>query len=412
MIERTHNRAEFSPRTRELTAQRAGFRCSFPNCERVTIGPNKHPDKSSNIGIAAHIYGAATSGGGPRGTGGLSKRELQSPQNAIWLCSNHASLIDKHRGEDYPPEKLIRYKELHEARMQHELSGIQTPSGWVDRMKIHSSPLFVDDIEFDFAKLTLIIGGNSIGKTSLCEWLVATTNVQYLERWEKIPIGKKRLSFEVDYNDPEPHTASVSFISDKHPEYKLDGITTNIPNASLKVIFPQYVHFSFDGEQNDLDLISNALNLHPYEVRALCEHIPTNGSGYVKSAWFEENDERCYMFAEVEGSELQPCCFRQLSDSQQDRILMELGIIAAIKFAEKNPTLLILDSGKSSGFWRFDKYWLKHYSDLLGSPMCKFQTVVSMIPERVDRTKSLWDGWKKIKLDGEPPNARIRTGIS
>ena len=80
--------AEFTKTTRELTARRAGFRCSFPSCDRITVGPSAEADKSSCIGIAAHIYAAAA--GGPRGSNGLSKEELKSPANAVWLCEDHA----------------------------------------------------------------------------------------------------------------------------------------------------------------------------------------------------------------------------------------------------------------------------------------------------------------------------------
>ena len=353
MTKRIRNRAEFSQKTRELTAQRAGYKCSFPNCNRVTVGPNKHPDKLS--------------------------------------C----------------------YKALHEARIAHKLTGVPTPFGWVDSMKIHTSSLFVDDIEFYLAKLTLITGGNSVGKTALCQWLASVAHAHYLEGWAKVPIDRKRLFFGVSYHDPEPHTVSVSFLSDGCPEYKLDTTPTTIPTTPLKIIYPQYIpHLNnYREEQDDLNLISGALNLHPYELKALCDDIATNGSDNVKSAWFEENDEGCYLIAEVEGNELSPCRFHDLSDSQRDRVIMELGILAANQFAAMCPTLLILHSGNSSGFWRFDKDRLKLYSDFLGSPTCKFQTVVSMIPERVNSTKSVWSGWKIIELEGEPPSARFRSGI-
>ncbi len=280
-------------------------------------------------------------------------------------------------------------------------------------MKIHTSPLFVDDIEFDLAKLTLITGGNSVGKTALCQWLASVAHAHYLERWAKVPIDRKRLFFEVSYHDPEPHTVSVSFLSGKCPEYKLDTTPTTIPTAPLKIIYPQYIpHLNnYREEQDDLNLISGALNLHPYELKALCDDITTNGSDNVKSAWFEENDEGCYLIAEVEDNELSPCRFQDLSDSQRDRVIMELGILAANQFAAMCPTLLILDSGSSSGFWQFDKDWLKLYSDFLGSPTCKFQTVVSMIPERVNSTRSVWGGWKIIELEGKPPSATFRSGI-
>ena len=382
---------DFSQNTRRLIAQRAGYICSFPGCKQITIGPAKDANKSSNNGVASHIYGAATSGGGPRGTGGLSDEELKSPQNAIWLCGNHASLIDKHGGEEYPPEKLHRYKILHETRIARELAGIHTPFGWVDGLKIYSSPIFGQEIEIEFGKLTLIIGGNSVGKTALCEWIAAVAHAKYLERWKKIKNDLNRLNIEINYHNPEPHQASVSFLSLMFPEYKIDDAPTVIPTVPLRVVFPAEIHFDNKEDPNDLDLLSKALNLHPYEILALCEDIAVNGSDYVKRAWFEENDGSCYMFAEVqEDRPSGPFLFRDFSGSARARILMELGILAANRFAVTNPTVLILDSG----FWRLDTNWLRRYANLFVSPTCKFQTIASIYSAEVDFNDLTWAGWE------------------
>ncbi len=82
------------------------------------------------IGKAAHIHSAAE--GGPRGAGGLSPEERRSTANAIWLCSDHADLVDKNRGTDYPPGLLISYKDMHEARVARELGGVFESLGWVE----------------------------------------------------------------------------------------------------------------------------------------------------------------------------------------------------------------------------------------------------------------------------------------
>jgi hypothetical protein len=52
-------REEFSDDTKRIIAQRAGYRCSFPNCDRVTIGPGKAFDDVILVGEAAHIYSAS-----------------------------------------------------------------------------------------------------------------------------------------------------------------------------------------------------------------------------------------------------------------------------------------------------------------------------------------------------------------
>lgn len=409
MTNKGGQRAEFSPKIRELIAKRAGYRCSFPGCGRTTIGPAKDPHKSSDNGIAAHIYSAATSGKGPRGTGGLSDEELRSSQNAIWLCRNHAGLVDENSGEDYPPEKLHNFKILHETRIERELTGINAPFGWVENLKVHSSPLFSAEIDIEFAKLTVIVGGNSVGKTALCEWIAGHVNPRYLERWSKIiPDDLDGIDAEVRYHDPDPHCSRVSFQSEKYPRYYLDENLTVIPTVPLKVIFPEEIRLPDPEEPNDLVLISRALNLHQYEILSLCEDVGSNGTEYVKEAWFEEEDEDIQFFVKIQSIYLRErAWFRTLSGSERARVLIELGILAAKRFSVMYPTLLLLDSG----FCRLDTNWLKIYAEFLSSPTCQFQTIVFTRSKEIKLEDLSWVGWKVVRLYGEPPNVKIRTGV-
>ncbi len=93
-------------------AERAGLQCSYPNCDRRTLGTGAKNDETSNSGTAAHIYSAAV--GGPRGQGILSEEELKHSDNAIWLCRDHSTLIDNNRGDRFPPQLLLSYKQMHQ----------------------------------------------------------------------------------------------------------------------------------------------------------------------------------------------------------------------------------------------------------------------------------------------------------
>lgn len=83
---------DFKNEIKKLLAHRVGLRCSNPNCRQPTVGPSAAKDKSVNVGVAAHITAASI--GGPRYDGKLSNEERKGPDNGIWLCQNHAKLID------------------------------------------------------------------------------------------------------------------------------------------------------------------------------------------------------------------------------------------------------------------------------------------------------------------------------
>lgn len=85
-------RDDFSAATKEILAKRVGYKCSNPNCRKPTSGPQSDPEKTINIGVAAHI--TAASSDGPRYDPFLSKVERKAVTNGIWLCQSCSKLID------------------------------------------------------------------------------------------------------------------------------------------------------------------------------------------------------------------------------------------------------------------------------------------------------------------------------
>jgi len=103
---------EFSEPIKRAVALRAGHRCSFSGCGQLTVGPSEEsPRAVTNIGVAAHI--CAASPNGKRYVASMTPKERSDINNAIWLCSNHASLIDRD-SVTYTIETLREMKRRHE----------------------------------------------------------------------------------------------------------------------------------------------------------------------------------------------------------------------------------------------------------------------------------------------------------
>jgi len=118
-------RDEFDDKTKEMLARRVGFRCSNPNCRKLTSGPQTDPAKAVNIGVAAHI--TAASQGGPRYNARLSSEERKSIDNGIWLCQNCAKLVDNDE-QRYTTDLLIDWKRLSEQAALLEVENLSPPS--------------------------------------------------------------------------------------------------------------------------------------------------------------------------------------------------------------------------------------------------------------------------------------------
>ena len=86
------SRDDFSEKTRRVVGARAGWQCSI--CKQQTVGPSDESNISvALIGVAAHIAAAAE--GGRRYDASMSPEQRKHADNAIWLCANHATLIDR-----------------------------------------------------------------------------------------------------------------------------------------------------------------------------------------------------------------------------------------------------------------------------------------------------------------------------
>lgn len=122
------NRDDFTKATIEILAKRVGYLCSNPNCRKPTVGANEIGNKSTSIGVAAHI--TAASGGGPRYDDALTSDERRHIDNGIWLCSNCATLIDKDENR-YTVAVLKKWKEDAEEESRKKLNGqlLNQPSG-------------------------------------------------------------------------------------------------------------------------------------------------------------------------------------------------------------------------------------------------------------------------------------------
>ena len=89
------NRDEFNKDVMIALANRAGHRCSFPNCNAFTVGPSDESTTSvSKTGMACHIAAAAGGPGARRYIKDMTSEDRKSIENGIWMCYTHGKLVD------------------------------------------------------------------------------------------------------------------------------------------------------------------------------------------------------------------------------------------------------------------------------------------------------------------------------
>lgn len=114
------SRDDFKESTKRKLAFRAGGRCSKPGCDKICFLPGSEPEDVIKIGVAAHIRAASENG--PRYDPNQSSEERRSIQNGIFLCRDHATLIDEDP-KRFPVEKLKEWKKKHEEQIRGTADG-------------------------------------------------------------------------------------------------------------------------------------------------------------------------------------------------------------------------------------------------------------------------------------------------
>jgi hypothetical protein len=112
------SRDSFPRKVIRALAHRVGHLCSNPSCQASTGGPHHDPEKSINVGVAAHITAASV--GGPRFNPCISTGERGSASNGIWLCQTCAKLIDSDVVR-YPAPLLREWKAIAEQEAERRI---------------------------------------------------------------------------------------------------------------------------------------------------------------------------------------------------------------------------------------------------------------------------------------------------
>jgi hypothetical protein len=229
----------FNERTKENIARRVSYLCSNPTCRKLTGGPHTNPEKSINIGVAAHI--AAASPGGKRFDPNQTPKQRMSAENGIWLCQSCAKLIDN-------DEKKYTVQLLREWKFNAEIYALRTVAEKSPNLSVNKDPLsefstLLDDPD-NWVK---VLGDNYIRHRFTAQFVIKTVEIiennfdepwsrrfpdqhafkHYIEYWQDSTLLQRELFIVADggrYDIPLPKIRSrhVDLDSVENYEYCID----------------------------------------------------------------------------------------------------------------------------------------------------------------------------------------------
>lgn len=375
----TIKRKEFNKRTREVIAGRAGYRCSYPSCNKTLVGPGIKTNEWITVGEFSHIFSAKKNG--PRTSGNLNKEELKKPENGIYLCRNHHKIIDsKSQDNKYTPDLLTRFKNSHEFKISAEIGEYIYPLIWIKNVEF-SGGIFQDKIDLTLGKLTFITGTNGTGKSTITEIIASVFKQKIHSRWQRN--SKFQLKISLDN----------SVMSDFEMEIEKNSLKYKIQEKEYPFVpFDFSVLYIGEGrlyEDDDLKTISSHINKDKSFVENLIMNTSLEEGIFTKKISLQEEDNIKKLY--VQKGDI-VVSFRSLSSSEKSSAILDLIICHAAQKSKFKSVLLIIDW---SDLNNFADSTLKPYLEFLQTSSAHFQTLFVSHKERPNLD---WTGWVIAKL--------------
>lgn len=394
-------RDEFTLTTKRILAERAGQRCSNPDCGRSTAGPSDDVSgESTQLGKAAHI--TAASEGGPRYDPNLSPEKRSSPENGIWLCAECADRMDKRENEvQYPVELLRNWKKLHESATGTDFATMRNRAFYpVRKLTLIDFAGVQGEATINFGALTIFHGTSKLNKT-VGELLRIFSDRERFERtrqprsgstWNygRIPITEDK-SFVINVSTKKPRNfpptgkirlclsdskeviicAGTNDVSISIGDTRLPVFSSVINVVSIGGNFHQTVFGSplSDEEPNTIGGLSRFFCISVGELKDCIKGVPTNSSVFGYSYEIRDDSE---LYLKIRGND-DFCSLGVLSGGEQNRFVLDLVIKIAMYLATVKPTVLTIDQSHIISLdqkgWAFFLEWVE-------KAMLPFQVVV------------------------------------
>jgi hypothetical protein len=349
-------RDEFSASTKRSLAQRAGYLCSI--CSKSTVGPSRESGTAVSLtGQAAHISAASGGTGSRRYDSSLTPQERSAAENGIWLCSDHATLIDRDENR-FTIEYLKDIKQAHEEKIRLKQSGINIENGLITKIELSNFGKIEKGVTLNFTNRNIIYGNNGVGKSLVFELIASLADKSYLDRWTSSSRPKVNSFCNIYYFKNQSNKFNISID-------RQDQLSYFFNNASMPFLLPTmsilYVSKSYwdhlnemsdkeRDEESNISLVSSYFKLTENELINIIGSITRDKKLFFNDIDYDkESNDIIVKFNGPRNNFYRP--FSSLSHGETLRVILEITIKIADYYSKFNSTILLIEK---TGFSSID----------------------------------------------------------
>ncbi len=385
---RQADRVNFTEDTKEIIRRRAGYRCC--KCNRTLVGPGASSCDTILLGQCAHIYAAVPTG--PRGQSHLTKEQLKSPENGMYLCNDCHKLVDgKLRSKKYTAEQLLQIKAIHEYKIAVEMGNEVIPLNWIKSVTIEESPNIKSGTKVEFAKTTILYGSNGTGKSSVIEMLYTVMSSSILKRWDD-----KRMKAVIDVDNPVKHPVTV--LMDKIVSYQAGDCGLATFPYQMDVIYMRDKDLPTK-VKDDLQYVAEYIGKDRNSIEAMIQVADFEHAVMVKKVEVVDVRKKPYretcikVWRKDRNGPEKGWKFKQLSDTEKSRFILDLIVSYLYAVSRFKPALLLMDWGN---IYSFDEGLMGEYMRIFQNPIMNFQTIIASHKKWQEVE---WAGWNLVDFN-------------
>lgn len=267
---------------------------------------------------------------------------------------------------------------------------------FISKIDLESTPFFKNSSFFFFEKVNYFYGPNSSGKSALSEWISTLEDDSKINRWLK-----EETSLPINF--------SIYINSIKNPKVRItiekDGVNYYLGEIK-SIVSPIPFKFVFLKEkwiQNDncdaITYIAKKLSITDTYLQKLIDQFNSHETLSIHGLKIFKRESKRELSVKL--NKKRPYMnFYSLSGSEQQRVIIELGIKFCSYLSISNPTFLIIEQSS----FDIDKEYFAFVIEKLTTKSFQFQTLIIGVEKPYIKEMN---NYKSLVFTGKVPNIEL-----